>query len=60
LILRLTVKTVSRFSFFHRGIDGKEGDIRGAWLIRGLVDIFHLTALTLTLSHPMGEGTAIG
>ena len=36
------------------------GKDRNAWLVHSLVNILCLTALTLTLSHPMGEGTAIG
>ena len=39
-------------------MDG-EGD-RSVWGAPFTVDVFRLTALTLTLSHPMGEGTAIG
>ena len=38
---------------------GGEGD-RRALVVPVLVDTFRLTALTLTRSHPMGEGTAIG
>ena len=31
-----------------------------AWVALALVSIFRLAALTLTLSRPTGEGTAIG